>query len=151
VNGQVRSNDIGNGQVKSVDILDGGITAADMGGSSVAGFHIVPGAVSSIHIADDAVGASELDGVTKLIFAECTGSSNVGVAQGNGLAFQCSVPGAALGDKVVASQNPAAQACFAITLVNIVTADSVQVIIKNVCTTAAIPGAMAFSIIVFDT
>ena len=58
--------------VRSIDIVDGEVKTADIGNGQVTAPKIKDGEVKAAEIATDAVGGAELQGVTKLIFAECS-------------------------------------------------------------------------------
>lgn len=138
----VGSSDIINNSIQSVDIKDGEVKAAD----------IATNAVGSSEVAANAVGASEIVGVTKLLFATCSVTHSTSVAAQNLFTASCSVPGAAIGDRVIVENNDGFPACFEIIRAFVFPADSVALGIKNDCTVGtSTPGTGAISIIVFHT
>jgi hypothetical protein len=72
----VGSADIINNSIQSADIKDSTIATADLAQASVTYGKIKDGEVRAQEIAVDAVGASEMVGVTELIFADCSLSFN---------------------------------------------------------------------------
>ena len=58
--------------VFSSDITDGEVKTADLANNAITGGKIKDAEVKAAEIATDAVGASELQGVTKLLYGQCT-------------------------------------------------------------------------------
>jgi hypothetical protein len=108
---------------------------------------IKDGEVKSAEIAQDAVGASELIGVDRLVFAECEFVTSTVVGSGVKSFHNCPVNGAEKGDNVVATSM---DGCFAI-----VDASAEQGAVAmqsvNVCSEEIPVGAYKFSIIVYGT
>jgi hypothetical protein len=144
----VGSADIINNSIQSVDIKDGQVTTNDIAPSAIGSLRIKDNDVKAQDIAPDAVGASELQGVTKLIFAECL-ASYAGLSEGGGAIFDCSVPGAAAGDKAIALTNTGI-ACNSITQAFVMD-DKVRLLFRNHCTGGTASSIGDVSIIVYDT
>lgn len=126
----ISSADIVNETIRSEDIKDGQIKAAD--------------------IAANAVGASEIRGVSKLLFTECTVTNNGPSSPGANFIFSCIVPEAEGGDNAIATITGADNTCFAVT--RVLTFDQrVSVGVTNVCITNMAPGTMEFSVLVYKT
>ena len=105
----VGSADIIDESIQSVDIGNGQVKTADLGGNAVTAAKIKDGEVKAAEIATDAVGADELQGVSKLIFASCPISlSNFG-ADSSGTT-SCAVTGAQAGDRVITTLNAGSSA-----------------------------------------
>ena len=168
VDGEVKSIDIGNGEVTSQDLATsavtnskiatdaistskigpGAVTNSDIGGSAVTTGKIKDGQVMSADIAQDAVGASEIQGVTKLIFDQCIYEFAATVDPGVVHAESCAVIGTDTNDKVLATlQN--ANVCFVLESTT-PKPNEVVVDIINVCSASAIPGSFQVSIMVYD-
>ena len=98
----VYSTDIVDGQVKNPDLAGNAVTYSKIAPGSIDGSKIVDQSIASVDIGPDAVGASELKGVSRLIFgAPCTITF---LAKSGGLgSFDCPAPGAKIGDHVVAT------------------------------------------------
>ena len=102
-------------------------------------------------IATDAVGAAEIQGVTKLLFAKCDltdGESSTNIAPGNGIDISCSIAGVTSSDQATATFNEGFS-CFAIAGVKLVSG-SANVSIQNVCNSTINPGDNSFiSLIIY--
>ena len=93
---------VSSNSIDSSKIQDGKIALVDMAPNSIDSSKIVDQSIKSSDIGSDAVGASELRGVSKLIFApSCTITFPDGV--GGVGPFDCSAPGATPGDHVLAT------------------------------------------------
>lgn len=141
VNETIRSEDIKNFEVKNSDIATDAITTSK----------INDGAVKSADIDTDAVGASELIGVTKLIFAECTTSGSASLIPPDAvIGDDCTVPvpGAAIGDKVIATENTGFD-CFVIHIAWVDSPDHIAFNFFNVCSFPDILDPTEVSIIVY--
>lgn len=131
-------------------ICNGCVGTSDLAGNAVTASKIKDSEVKAAEIATDAVGASELKGVTKLIFAECTLSFDDDDIVGSQtfIGTTCDVPGADGNDKVIVSKN--ANRCFEILYAD-AGQDGVALAFKNDCNSAAGFGTATISIIVYDT
>jgi hypothetical protein len=127
--------------VGSADIINESILSAD----------IKNGEVKASDIATDAVGAAELQGVTKILFAKCALNSVEAIASvnpGAGILVICKINGVAAGDQVMATANEM-NSCFAPTSVE-PSSGKVDLIIRNVCDSSFTPGAGSFvSLIIY--
>ncbi|HEV8386823.1 MAG TPA: hypothetical protein VGQ03_04295 [Nitrososphaera sp.] len=156
----VGSSEIATGAVGSPEVLDSTIKSSDLASAAVLNVNLATAAVTSIKIADDsvlavdiapdAVGASELQGVSKLIFAECSTTSNSPTSGDAGIGFGCTVSGADTDDHVIATKNDGNQ-CFAVTLADVTSANTVTIVIQNVKSVSCTLGTAHFSVIVYDT
>ena len=140
--------------VFSTDIVDGQVKTADLGASAVTAAKIKDGEVKAAEIAADAVGGSELQGVRKLLFGQCTLTSSensVSVISGGVLAIDCSISGVQDGDSAVATLTQGSS-CFDVARTTSGTADggTVQVHLRNECSGTASVGFGKIAIIVFD-
>src|SRR5207247_10917583 len=96
----VYSTDIVDGQVKNPDLAGNAVTYSKIAPASIDGSKIVDQSIASVDIGPDAVGASELKGVSRLIFGgPCTITF---LAKSGGLgSLDCRAPGAKIGEYVV--------------------------------------------------
>src|SRR6185503_8151633 len=74
------------------DLASSAVTTTKLASNSVNGGKITDGTISAADLGADSVGASEIKGVNKLIFASCTLTFPDGA--GNYGAYPCSVNGA---------------------------------------------------------
>lgn len=139
--GEVKTVDLGNNSVNAAKIKDGEITAADLATDSVLGGEI----------AANAVGASEIVGVSKLIFAECKVFKSLTVSKDGTFFDDCAIQGASAGDQVVVQINGFVSSgeCFDLNRATSGT-NEVTVRVTNECGFPAPHGTMRYSIIVFD-
>jgi hypothetical protein len=101
VDGEVKTPDIATGAVTNAKIAPNAVTYSKIASGSIDSSKIVDQSIKSNDIAADAVGASEIRGVSKLLFGSCsiTFTDNaVGVG-----GFNCPVTGASPGNHVVAT------------------------------------------------
>ena len=103
--GCVGTADLAGNAVTSAKIKDGEVKTEDIALSAIGSARIKDNDVKAQDIATDAVGAAELQGVTKLIFAQCGTSSVVGqkALEGGLIIARCTVNGADTDDSVLAS------------------------------------------------
>ena len=87
---------VGNG-----DIASSAVTTTKLSSNSVNGGKITDGTISAADLAADSVGASELKGVTKLLFASCSFTLPDNTVSLGG--FPCAVTGARPGDHAIAT------------------------------------------------
>jgi len=133
-------------------ICNGCVGTTDLAGNSVTAAKIKDAEVKAAEIAADAVGASEIQGVTKLIFAQCSPTATQKSATTppqTGFAVQCSVSGSDSDDSASATLNDTSH-CF-----RVASADPannlVNVTVKNECTFNASLGALSsIALIVYD-
>ncbi|HKX82412.1 MAG TPA: hypothetical protein VJL54_09175 [Nitrososphaera sp.] len=133
-------------------ICTGCVGTSDLAGNAVTAGKIKDNEVKAAEIATDAVGAAELQGVTKLMFAQCilnNAEQNMLLGEGAGFAKSCQVNGVDGDDTAVATVT-AGGSCIGVTRADALT-NSVSVFIRNMCISDTIPepGA-AIAIIVFD-
>ncbi len=129
----------------------GCVGTSDLAGNAVTSAKIKNGEVKAIDIATDAVGASELQGVTKLIFKLCSFSDPASLSPGFGTVADCAVPGATTADRVIATNSGSGDNCFAVTNAKVISADLVRVTLRNVCAASDLLGSATIAIIVFNT
>ena len=136
------------GCVGANDLATSAVTTTKLASNSVNGGKITDGTISAADLGPDSVGASELKGVGKIIFAECiyTNANPTSPAFSN--LARCSVPGADSDDSVVATLD-SGSLCFVIAQAD-PTTDGVEIFVKNDCSFGSAPGTMAFGIMVFD-
>jgi hypothetical protein len=111
----VGSIDIIDGAIQSIDIGNGQVKAADLGANSVTAIKILDGEVKAADIAADAVGASELQGVNKLLFGQCVlGDTDKAkeVSSGGILVIICNISGVDSDDTAVATLGHVSFSCF---------------------------------------
>ncbi|MGI0016589.1 MAG: hypothetical protein ACREBU_24465, partial [Nitrososphaera sp.] len=101
----------------------------------------------------NAVGASELIGVSKLIFGECTIVSNTQLLPLGTHSSGCALPGAQPGDNAIVTRGVSntGNDCFVATAALVFSSDNITIRIKNFCTTNQAPGTLTFSVIVYNT
>jgi hypothetical protein len=128
--------------VGSSDIINESILSEDIKNSQV----------KASDIATDAVGAAELQGVTKLLFAQCgltSTEANTSVPASLYLTVQCTISGVDSDDTAIATRDNGANNCFPIVHTQL-NAGEVNVTFKNVCSSSATPGASTIALIVYD-
>ena len=140
--------------VRSIDIVDGEVKTADIGNGQVTAPKIKDGEVKAAEIATDAVGGAELQGVTKLIFAECSVTLSNPIPADSGISgIGCNAPGASQGNSAVATIDSGGNGCMTVTKAvpgYLGTADKVFYDLRNTCPTAQTPGTLTVGIIVFN-
>jgi hypothetical protein len=167
----IRSTDIVDGQVMTADLANNAVTSAKIKDGEVKTDDIAPSAIGSLRIKDndvkaqdiatsavgadeigsDAVGASELQGVDKLIFADCNVPAQTAIKAGPGASTRhsCPVAGADPDDEVIATKSNFD--CFVLQSADITgTSGTVELVFTNTCPFSASRGAGHVSIIVYD-
>jgi len=127
--------------VGSSDIINESILSEDIKNSQV----------KASDIATDAVGAAELQGVTKLIFAQCKADNTEAttpIDAGKHLGVDCSISGVDSDDSAIVSMNSGV-VCFDITKSE-VSSFGVLVILENECGSTVSLSAAQFGVIVYD-
>src|SRR5207247_1254546 len=133
VDGTIQSIDIGSGQVKNSDIAGSAVTGSKIASNAVTTNKIADGQVMAADIAADAVGASEMQGVTKLIFSDCGEDFSLTTGtEGIAVFVYCTATGADLGDDVLATKN-SGDYCYSVSNAVVYSTDTVQVGITNNC------------------
>ena len=84
------------GPIGTEDIKDGAITNPK----------IADGAVTNEKIADGSITGNKIEGVEKLIFADCGRFEDITLAPGGRIIGICDIPGIDAGDRVTATLNP---------------------------------------------
>ena len=139
--------------IRSIDIVDGQVMTADLGNNAVTAAKIKDGEVKAAEIATDAVGAAELQGVTKLLFGECTITSNTLKDSGGVIDSFCAISGVDSDDRAIAIKNSVtgatADRCFDIVLAQPVT-NQVNLVIVNQCGFQSTLGTAKIGIMVYD-
>jgi hypothetical protein len=148
----VGSSDIIDESILSQDIKNGEVKSSDLGSNAVTAAKIKDGEVKAAEIATDAVGGAELQGVTKLLFADCKSTSQEGsvlVPSLGTTTVACSINGVDSDDSAFAVKNSGSY-CMEIVTIDTAT-NAVNLTLRNQCSVAATLGEGAeFSIIVYD-
>jgi len=143
-NGEVKSADLGTSAVTNSKIASSAVTNSKIGSSAVSnsklasnsvdGGKITDGTISAADLGPDSVGASEIKGVSKLIYAECTPPDIVIIqAHQDGVA-SCSISGVDSDDSIMVQLNRN-QACDIVTEAEPFT-DRVDLYLHNECDVA---------------
>jgi hypothetical protein len=139
--------------VFSTDIKDGEVKTPDLANNAVTAAKIKDGEVKAAEIATDAVGAAELQGVTKLLFGECTITSNTQKESGGVIDSFCAISGVDSDDRAIAIKNSVgpgtADRCFDITQAQPVPG-KVALVIVNQCDSPSILGTAKIGVMVYD-
>lgn len=133
-------------------ICTGCVGTSDLAGNAVTAAKIKDGEVKAAEIATDAVGAAELQGVTKLLFGECTLTSNVPIVSGGYIAPGCGISGVDPDDRAIAilnSSNNLNYPCFNISAAT-PRGGEVQVVIRNECGGTQTLGTAKIGVLVYD-
>jgi hypothetical protein len=145
--GEVKTPDLANNAVTSVKIKDGDIKTDDIAPSAIGSLRIKDNDVKSQDLAADSVGASEVIGVTKLVFTACSISDPMGSQPGSGIRTLCPVTGMTMADRAIVTKefgNP----CYSLTGSE-PRDGAVFIFLKNICTQTEAPGIETFSVIVY--
>ena len=102
--GAVGTSQIENHSIKGIDIENAAVGSLQIEPGAVGSSQIENNSIRGVDIEDGAITADDMAGVSKLIFAKCTDTTQV-VLNGGQAQFICAVPGAAAGDNVVATLN----------------------------------------------
>jgi|SRR2546422_4086681 len=145
-NGEVKSVDIGTSAVINSKLAPGSVTYSKIRSNSIDGSKILDNSITAADIGPDAVRASELAGVTKLMFSTCTITST-SVSANAIFSIPCDVPGVVPIDHIVGSQD--SNICFAITQIEPGT-DSVRFHMHNACNVQFDVGTMVFTMVIFQ-
>ena len=138
--------------VFSSDITDGEVKTADLGSNSVTAPKIKDGEVKAAEIATDAVGAAEIQGVTKLLFGECSTSEHHGrsLSTQSWVTVICNVSGTDTDDNVIATFDYNG-VCWGVDQAFVKSSGVVGVNIKNDCiSTQTFPSASKVALVVYD-
>jgi hypothetical protein len=143
--------------VRSIDIMDGEVKTADLANNAVTAGKIKDNEVKAAEIATDAVGAAELQGVSKLLFGQCSTTDAIGQkASGDGgiINVFCKVNGADTDDSVIATLNGDTNICFDVAWAEVAASNTVQVAIRNNCPNSlgerALIAGDTLAVIVYD-
>ena len=154
--GCVGTADLTGNAVTSVKIKDGEVKTDDIAVSAVGSARIKDNDVKAQDLAPDSVGGSELQGVAKLLFAQCNTSDVVGLPalDGGFIITRCSVSGADTDDSVIATLNGGtSDFCFDAGRAYVESSNVVAVMIRDYCET---PDPIKYttnkplSVVVFD-
>ncbi|HKU48489.1 MAG TPA: hypothetical protein VJP79_00940 [Nitrososphaera sp.] len=129
----------------------GCVGTSDVAGNAITAAKIKDGEVKAAEIATDAVGAAELQGVTKLIFAQCRADSAEAtkvVNAGQQTTVSCSISGVDFDDSAIVTMNTGV-VCFDI-MKAAVSTSGVLLHLENECPTSASLGQADFGILVYD-
>jgi len=139
--------------VFSGDIVDGEVNTADIASNAVTAAKIKDGEVKAAEVAADAIGGSELQGVTKLLFGQCSLTSTEAsklIKPGQLHPIDCSISGVDSDDSAVATMNKGSEeGCYLVERAD-TAAGVVRVYLKNACQAELSAGAAKISIVVFD-
>jgi len=131
----------------------GCVGTSDLAGNAVTAAKVKDGEIKAAEIATDAVGAAELQGVTKLLFGECTITSNTLKDSGGVIDSFCAISGVDSDDRAIAIKNSVtgatADRCFDIVLAQPVT-NQVNLVIVNQCGFQSTLGTAKIGIMVYD-
>ena len=130
----------------------GCVGSSDVAGNAITAAKIKDGEVKAAEIATDAVGASELQGVTKLLFAQCvltSGENSQSVPPTNILIVPCTISGVDATDYVLATLKTGSN-CFGVARAYPNDSGTVYVHLRNECSTDFSVGAGTIAIIVYD-
>ena len=125
----------------------GCLGTADLAGNAITATKIKDNEVKAAEIAANAVGASELQGVTKLEFRECSISFATPISSGFTSSGLCPMPGLTTSDKVIVTKehgNP----CFL--AANAVPENgNIRIYLVNACNNTGVPGVMTYAVMVY--
>ena len=103
--GCVGTADLAGNAITSAKIKDGEVKTDDIAVSAVGSARIKDNDVKAQDLAPDSVGGSELQGVSKLIFVDCSISDTNSYNTNQGNARHCTAAGAYYDDRAVVSNN----------------------------------------------
>jgi hypothetical protein len=133
-------------------VCTGCVGTSDLAGNAVTAAKIKDGEVKAAEIAADAVGASELQGVSKILFGKCPLTStqaNAPVTPGGTQPLTCNIQGVDGNDAVVAILN-GGSSCFDVSQA-FPSTNAVNVYVRNECdVTISVGSSNGVSVIVFD-
>jgi len=143
--------------VFSTDIVDGQVMTVDLANNAVTAAKIKDAEVKAAEIATDAVGAAELQGVTKLLFGQCTVSNSLAstmFASGATATIRCVITGVDNDDSASATlystSSDGISLCFAVVR-TAVGSGFVDVLARNVCSSSTTLGVGTHvAVIVYD-
>ena len=148
----VGSADIIDGSIQSIDIGNAQVKLADLAGNSVNSGKVVDNSITAADIGVDAVGASEIQGVTKLSFGQCALTDtqmNTPVNAGSLLTITCNITGVDGDDNAFAMVNNVSP-CFSASQAGPSTG-KVFVELRNNCDFAQTTGKVAsIAVLVYD-
>lgn len=132
----------------------GCVGTSDVGGNAITAAKIKDGEVKAAEIATDAVGAAEMQGVSKLLFAQCktdSAESATMVPPDSEMGVSCDIAGVDEDDSVIATLNNSGN-CFEINRASVSSEGSwVNLALHNQCQVTINPGTgTTFGIIVYD-
>jgi hypothetical protein len=135
----------------------GCVGTPDLAGNAVTAAKIKDGEVKAAEIATDAVGAAEIQGVTKLLFGQCTVSNSLAstmFASGATATIRCVITGVDNDDSASATlystSSDGISLCFAVVR-TAVGSGFVDVLARNVCSSSTTLGAGTHvAVIVYD-
>ena len=134
-------------------ICNGCVGTSDIAGNAVTAAKIKDGEVKALEIATDAVGAAELQGVTKLLFGECTITQTTPVGVNGTLVKSCVISGVDADDRAIVTPNDASNStgerCLRLISAE-ATSGSVALVYVNECNAPAMLGTASIGVIVYD-
>jgi len=110
---------------------------------------VCTGCVDETNIGSNAVGASEIIGVSKLIFGRCIEGVIGTFSPGDGTVINCTQAGVVTTDAVIGSITTVQSSCFFITKAFSPSAGDLEFIIRNGCGTTVGAGTVIISYIIF--
>ena len=140
------------GCVGTADLAGNAVTAAKIKDNEVKAAEIAANAVGSSEIATNAVGAAELQGVTKLVFTECSINNGGSYPERwiiNPALTICQVPDMTTSDSVIVTKEHG-NTCFTLNAATPGDSDGVvKLYLQNHCDSNQTPGTITFSVIVY--
>jgi len=134
-------------------VCTGCVGTSDIAGNAVTAAKIKDGEVKAAEIATDAVGAPELQGVTKLLFGECTITQDTPLAANGTIVKSCVISGVDSDDRAIVTPNDASDStgerCLRLISAE-ATTGSVALVYVNNCNAAAKLGTATIGIVVYD-
>jgi hypothetical protein len=128
--------------IGSTDIINESILSEDIKNSQV----------KAADIAADAVGGSELQGVTKLLFGQCTLTSteaSTSIASGGAFPILCSMDGIDPDDSAIATMRTGSD-CFHVSEATPTNKGHVEVRLRNECASPMTIGPGTIGLLVYD-
>ena len=136
------------GCVGNADLASSAVSNSKIASNAVTSSKITDGTITAADLAADSVAASEIKGVTKLLFATCSFSTGNVPADSSLTGIGCSVPGADLFDRVVGT-TIAGHPCLIISRAQGFSTDTIAYDLRNVCPNSLPPTGVTTAFIVF--
>ncbi len=127
---------------------NGCVDSDDIGSNQVKSLQISAGAVGTSEIAENAVTGSEIDGISKLFFGECT-ATFTNVISGASTSAGCPLNGFNSGDNIIVLDNPSIANCFVVGGVGTALDNLPVILANNLCGSDVVSQTVTYSVIVF--